>query len=60
MLYSTRMDRGGNPAQVTELLQGALQTAVRLGFDHHGFLTETFGRRNSANSNLTNFITIKY
>lgn len=38
MLYSTRMYRGGNPGEVTELFQGALRKTVRLGFDQHGFL----------------------
>lgn len=32
MLYSIRMDRGGNPGQVTELFQVALKKSVGSGF----------------------------
>ena len=37
-LYSTRMDRGGNPGQATELYQVAVKRTVRFGFDRNGFL----------------------
>lgn len=36
-LYSTRMDRGGTPGQVTELFQVALKKAVISGLDQCGF-----------------------
>lgn len=38
MLYSTRMDRGGSPSQVTESAQAAARKAVGFDFDQRGFL----------------------
>lgn len=38
MLYSTRVDRGGRPGQVTESFQVAVKKTVGFGFNQCGFL----------------------
>lgn len=42
MLYSTRMDRGGDPGQVTESFEVAVKKTVRFGFDQCFFKAGIF------------------